>query len=144
MESNNNNGNKDSVYGLGNITEKEPNIEPDEPFLPFDEEREKRERKREQTRIYDRNWRKRRLEKAGKKQKRFNLDHLSPEQKKERHREQCVRAGIENKDRYNENRRIKYALKKAEGQEYIPYEIEEQTSQPVEQASIQTPIYNSG
>lgn len=95
----------------------------------------------------------------GVQKKNENLDHLSPEQKKERYRANAKADRIKNKEWNNERNRANYALKKqAEGKIYKPRKRYEQTSQPVEQTSqpveqasqlveetsIQTPIYNSG
>jgi len=150
MESNNNNGNKSTYSDLGKIPGKKPNIEPNEPLLSYGE---KRKKKLERQRVSDRNRRTRIAEEQGyKKRDNENLDHLSPEQKKERAREQSRKWRRENKEWISERKRTNYLLKKqAEGKIYKPHKRYEQTSQPVEQASqlveeasIQTPIYNSG
>lgn len=129
---------------------KKPNMEPNEPFLSFEE---KRENKLKKKRICERNRRTRIAEEKGRKKRtNENLDHLSVEQKKERYRANAKASRIKNKELNNERRRADYALnKQAEGKIYKPHKRYEQTSQPVEQASqlveetsIQTPIYNSG
>jgi hypothetical protein len=138
MESNNNNGNKSTDSDLGKIPGKEPNKKPDEPFLSS---KEKKEKRKEQQRIYAWNRRRRIAEQEGRTLYANNLDHLTPREKRDRARQQSA-----------DWKRAKYALsRKAEGKTYKPRKKYEQTSQPVEQASqqgeeasIQTPIYNSG
>lgn len=129
---------------------KKPNMEPNEPFLSFEEKRENKLKKKESVKgIGVQEQQKKRVEK---KRTNENLDHLSVEQKKERYRANAKASRIKNKELNNERRRADYALnKQAEGKIYKPHKRYEQTSQPVEQASqlveetsIQTPIYNSG
>ena len=153
MESNNNNSNKSTDSDLGKISGKKPNMEPNEPPLSYAEEKEKKEKRLERKRVSEKNRRTRLAAEKGYKKKEYeNLDHLSPEQKKERSREQTNRSRIKNKELLRERYATNYALKKqAEGKIYKPHKRNEQTSQPVEQASqlveeasIQTPIYNSG
>lgn len=126
-----------------------PNMEPNEPSIPLKEEkeeREKREKRLEKKRIMERNRRTRMAEEQGRKKRVYeNLDDLSPEQKKERVIQQTIRRRIENREKTRERDRAKYKLKReAEGKLYKPRKRKEQTSQPVEQASIQTPRHISG
>jgi hypothetical protein len=70
MESNNNNGNKSTDSDLGKIPGKKPNMEPNEPFLSFEE---KRKKKLEKNRISERNRRTRMAEEQGRKKKNMKI-----------------------------------------------------------------------
>jgi hypothetical protein len=87
MESNNNNGNKSTDSDLGKIPGKEPNKKPDEPFLSS---KEKKEKRKEQQRIYAWNRRRRIAEQEGRTLYANNLDHLTPREKRDRARQQSA------------------------------------------------------
>jgi hypothetical protein len=91
MKSNNANGNKSTDSNLGKTPGKKPNMEPNEPFLSSKEKEEKEKNnleRKERDRIRASDRRRRIAEEQGRKLRKFeNLDHLSPEERKERDRQ---------------------------------------------------------
>lgn len=158
MKSNQNNDNQYTNYGLGKIPEKEPNMEPnkdpDESFSSWAQKKE--EEKEERLRKYRENRREKNRRKAAEEgrtiRKKESMKHLSLEEKKERVRAQRrISRNTDEHRAYNRNYMRECTRKRVEenGGIYIPpkeYKRTsrrvEQTSQPVEQASIQTPRYN--
>lgn len=166
MESNNNNGNKYPESDLGQNTGEnpnmEPNMEPNEPHMepnePNMEPNEPNEpngpngpsepsAKTLKNRARLRKQRERKALQLGRIAKKYDkLDNLSPEEKKERAKQQRLEWRTRNWESISESRKAKYGLKRqARGFPYKPHEIyeetweeeeeEEQTSQSVEEAS---------